>query len=99
MQKDREEVANLISPTYEEILKEFEKQIACLDRDYESIKIDISDKGEEWHSEIDTIINEMKLEVDETKDKHRDILRRHLEEVKQTQSIIHQVQIALIKNI
>nr|XP_022297907.1 uncharacterized protein LOC111107160 [Crassostrea virginica] len=99
IQKDREEVASLISPTYEEISKEFEKKIACLDRDYESIKIEISEKGEEWHREIDTIINEMKLEVDEIKNKHRDILQRHLVEVKQTQSIIHQVQIALLKHL
>uniref|UniRef100_K1PNS0 Tripartite motif-containing protein 3 n=1 Tax=Magallana gigas TaxID=29159 RepID=K1PNS0_MAGGI len=60
----------------------------------------MSKQGEQWHKEIDIVINKMKTEISEIKDKHRDILQKHLDEFKQIQSLIKQTLLAIkeIKN-
>lgn len=50
----------------------------------------ISNQGNELHREIDNVVNKMKNEICGMKVKHRDILKRHLDEVKLTQSRIRQ---------
>lgn len=54
---------NVISPTYEEIRKTLENEITSLDGEYAKITTMISKQGEEWHKEIDGVINEMKNEI------------------------------------
>uniref|UniRef100_K1QYA1 Tripartite motif-containing protein 71 n=1 Tax=Magallana gigas TaxID=29159 RepID=K1QYA1_MAGGI len=93
--KDAEELETLISPTYEEITHDLEKQLANLDGGYEILTTTMSKQGEQWHREIDIVINKMKTEINEIKVKHRDILKKHLNEIKQTQSLINQTLVAI----
>ncbi|XP_052682768.1 uncharacterized protein LOC128163263 [Crassostrea angulata] len=86
---------NLISPTYEEIALDLENQLANLDGGYEKLTTTISKQGEQWHTEIDIVINKMKAEISEIKVKHRDILQKHLDEIKQIQSLIKQTLLAI----
>nr|XP_034307664.1 tripartite motif-containing protein 2-like [Crassostrea gigas] len=48
----------------------------------------MSKQGEEWHKEIDRSIKQMKNEINEIKVSHRDILMKHLKEIKQIESMI-----------
>ncbi|XP_034309272.2 uncharacterized protein [Magallana gigas] len=86
---------NLISPTYEEIAIDFENQLANLDGEYEKLTTAMSKQGEQWHKEIDIVINEMKAEISEIKVKHRDILQKRLDEIKQIQALIKQTLLAI----
>ncbi|XP_034305060.2 E3 ubiquitin-protein ligase TRIM71-like [Magallana gigas] len=97
IKKDTKELENHISPTYEEIALDLQTQLAKLDGGYEKLTTTISKQGEQWHSEIDIIINKMKTEINEIKVKHRDILKKHLSEIKQTQSLIKQTIQAIRK--
>nr|XP_034318475.1 uncharacterized protein LOC117686809 [Crassostrea gigas] len=97
IKKDTKELENLISPTYEEIARDLEKQLANLDGGYEKLTTTLFKQGEQWQREIDFVINKMKSEIDEIKVKHRDILRKHLDEIKQIQSLIKQTFLALRK--
>lgn len=72
-----------------------ENQTANLDRGYEKLTTEISKQGELWHSEIDIIINKMKVEIGEIKAKHKDILQKYMNDIKQTQSLIKHTIIAL----
>ncbi|XP_052682859.1 uncharacterized protein LOC128163330 [Crassostrea angulata] len=81
---------NLIFPTYEEIALDLENQLANLDGGYEKLTTAMSKQGEQWHREIDIVINKMKTEISEIKVKHRDLLQKHLDEIKQTQALIKQ---------
>ncbi|XP_034308286.2 tripartite motif-containing protein 2-like isoform X2 [Magallana gigas] len=90
IEKDTEELVNTISPTYEEIARDLENQLADLDEGYEKLTTTMSKQGEQWHREIDIVINKMKTEISEIKLKHRDILQKHLNEIKQIQSLIKQ---------
>ncbi|XP_052683012.1 uncharacterized protein LOC128163448 [Crassostrea angulata] len=86
---------NLISPTYEEIALDLENQLANLDGGYEKLTTAMSKQGEQWHREIDIVINKMKAEISEIKVKHRDLLKKHLDEIKQTQALIKQTLVAI----
>ncbi|XP_065938071.1 uncharacterized protein [Magallana gigas] len=88
IKKDTQEIENHISPTYEEIAHDLENQLANLDGGYEKLTSAMSKQGEQWHREIDTIINKMITELSEIKENHRDILQKHLNEIKQIQSLI-----------
>ncbi|XP_052679936.1 uncharacterized protein LOC128160621 [Crassostrea angulata] len=95
--KDTKELENHISPTYEEIACDLENQLANLDGGYEKLTTTMSKQGEQWHREIDIVINKMKTEISEIKVKHRDILQKHLDEIKQIQSLIKQTLQAIRK--
>nr|XP_034308279.1 uncharacterized protein LOC117680492 [Crassostrea gigas] len=97
IKKDTKELENHISPTYEDIARDLENQLANLDGGYEKITTTMSKQGEQWHREIDIIINKMKTEISEIKVKHRDILQKHLDEIKQIQSLIKQTLQAIRK--
>uniref|UniRef100_A0A8W8LQ03 Tripartite motif-containing protein 3 n=3 Tax=Magallana gigas TaxID=29159 RepID=A0A8W8LQ03_MAGGI len=72
-----------------------ENQLANLDGGYEKLTTTMSKQGEQWHKEIDIVINKMKTEISEIKVKHRDILQKHLDEIKQIQSLIKQTLLAI----
>ncbi|XP_052682997.1 uncharacterized protein LOC128163420 [Crassostrea angulata] len=86
---------NVISPTYEEIALDLENQLADLDGGYEKLTTTMSKQGEQWHREIDIVVNKMKTEISEIKVKHRDILQKHLDEIKQIQALIKQSLLAI----
>nr|XP_034305015.1 uncharacterized protein LOC117682137 [Crassostrea gigas] len=88
IKKDTQEFENHISPTYEEIALDLENQLANLDGGYKKITTTMSKQGEQWHREIDIVINKMKTELSEIKEKHRDILQKHLNEIKMIQFLI-----------
>ncbi|XP_055999426.1 E3 ubiquitin-protein ligase Midline-1-like [Ostrea edulis] len=95
--KDSEEIENIISPTYEDMATDLETQIANLDGEYVKFTTVVTKHGEEWHKEIDNVINKMKNEIEEMKIKHLEILKKHLDEIKQIQSLIEQSLITLKK--
>ncbi|XP_065937884.1 B-box type zinc finger protein ncl-1-like [Magallana gigas] len=95
IEKDAEKLQNLISPKYEETALELDNQIANLDEEYKKLITVISKQGEEWHREMDIVINKMKTEIGEIKEKHRDILQKHLKEIKQIQSLINKTLLAM----
>ncbi|XP_065929368.1 uncharacterized protein [Magallana gigas] len=86
---------NLISPTYDEIALDMENQLANLDGGYEKLTTAMSKQGEQWHREIDIIINKKKTEISEIKVKHRDLLQKQLDEIKQIRALINQTLLAI----
>uniref|UniRef100_A0A8W8LR33 Tripartite motif-containing protein 2 n=1 Tax=Magallana gigas TaxID=29159 RepID=A0A8W8LR33_MAGGI len=95
LKKDIKELENHISPTYEKITLELEQTLANLDVGYEKLTIIMSKQGEQWHREIDIIINKMKTEISDIKKQHREILKTHLNQIKQVQSVIKQSLLAI----
>ncbi|XP_055999420.1 uncharacterized protein LOC125654337 [Ostrea edulis] len=93
--KDSEEIENIISPTYEEMATDLKTQITNLDGEYVKFTTVVTKHGEEWHKEIDNVINKIKNEIEEMKIKHLEILKKHLDEIKQIQSLIEQSLITL----
>ena len=90
IKKDKEEIKKQLLPVYEDIASELEKQIANLDVDYKKLSIEMSNYREELHREIDNAMNKREKEIDENKVKHQSILKKHLDEIKQLQSLIQE---------
>ncbi|XP_022324014.2 uncharacterized protein LOC111124948 [Crassostrea virginica] len=93
--KDREELEEQILPTYEEIAIDLENQISNLDGEYKKLTSDMSNQREEIHREVDNVFDQMNMEIGEIKVKHHSILQKHLNEIKQLQSLMQQTLIAL----
>nr|XP_022296823.1 uncharacterized RING finger protein ZK945.4-like [Crassostrea virginica] len=95
IQSDTKELENQILPAYEEIANELEMQIASLDGEYKKLTTEISKQREEIHREVDNAINQMEKDIDEIKVKHHSILQKHLDEIKQLQSLMQQTLLVL----
>ncbi|XP_062601173.1 uncharacterized protein LOC134262867 [Saccostrea cucullata] len=93
--KDTEELQNIIYPTYKEISNDLETQITNLDEEYEKLTTAVTEHGKQWHREIDNVINTMKKEIGDLKEKHFDIMKKHAEEVIQIQTLIDQTLLNL----
>ncbi|XP_048742512.1 uncharacterized protein LOC125656002 [Ostrea edulis] len=93
--KDSVEIENIIFPTYEEMATDLETQITNVDGEYMKFTTLVTKHGEEWHKEIDNVINKMKNDIEEMKTKHLEVLKKHLDEIKQIQSLIEQSLITL----
>ncbi|XP_062602495.1 E3 ubiquitin-protein ligase arc-1-like isoform X1 [Saccostrea cucullata] len=95
MGNDAKEIENNLFPAYESIAIVIETQMTSLDGDYGYLTELVTKHGEEWHKEIDRIIEEMKNEINEIKIKHNSILKQHLDEIKQIQSLMDQTLLTL----
>nr|XP_022300414.1 tripartite motif-containing protein 2-like [Crassostrea virginica] len=95
IQKDREELENQITPTYEEIANELELQIASLDGEYKKLTTEMSKQREEIHREVDNAIHQIEKEIGDIKVKHHSLLQKHLDEIKESQSLIQKTLLAL----
>ncbi|XP_062602493.1 E3 ubiquitin-protein ligase TRIM36-like [Saccostrea cucullata] len=92
---DTKEIENNLLPTYESLAMDIETQMTSLDGDYVNLTELVTKHGEEWHKEIDRIVDEMKKEINEMKDKHKSILKQHLCKIKETQSLMDQTLLTL----
>ncbi|XP_061177589.1 uncharacterized protein LOC133186351 [Saccostrea echinata] len=90
IEKDVEELLNSICPKYEEISAEIHEEKAGLDKPYEKLTTAVIKQGEDWHREINIIVNRQKSEIDEMKSKHVAALNKQEYEVKQITSDVKQ---------
>ncbi|XP_078334517.1 uncharacterized protein LOC111100256 [Crassostrea virginica] len=90
IKKDKQEIKEQILPVYEDIASDLENQISHIDVDYQKFTTQLSKHREELHREIDKAINQREKEIDENKLKHLSILTKHLEEIKQLQSLMQE---------
>ncbi|XP_078335890.1 uncharacterized protein LOC111101886 isoform X2 [Crassostrea virginica] len=88
--RDKKELKEEILPVYEEISTEIKNQIANLDVDYQKFTTEMLKHREELHREIDNVMDQREKEIDENKLKHLSILSKHLEEIKQLQSLMQE---------
>nr|XP_022297459.1 uncharacterized protein LOC111106882 [Crassostrea virginica] len=92
IEKDEDELENLILPKYEEIAVDVESEIASLDGEYEKLTTAMSKLRKEMHREVDNAIDQMERGISEIKEKHHSMLQKHLDEIKEIQALIQQSQ-------
>nr|XP_022287044.1 uncharacterized protein LOC111099864 [Crassostrea virginica]XP_022287046.1 uncharacterized protein LOC111099864 [Crassostrea virginica] len=90
IKRDKQEIKEQILPVYDDIASELKNQISHIDVDYQTFTTQMSKHREELHREIDDAMNQREKEIDENKLKHLSILKKHLEEIKQLQSLMNE---------
>ncbi|XP_078339254.1 uncharacterized protein LOC144627161 isoform X2 [Crassostrea virginica] len=70
-------------------------QLASLDGEYKKLTTEMSEQREEIHREVDNAMEQMEKEIDEIKVQHHSILQKHLNEIKQLQSLMQQTLLVL----
>ncbi|XP_062606346.1 E3 ubiquitin-protein ligase TRIM36-like [Saccostrea cucullata] len=89
-EKDLQELEKTIFPIYEEIALDLNSEKENLEKHYEKLTTAVTKQGEDWHREINIIVNKQKSEIDEMKSKHLAALNKQENEIKQITSDVKQ---------
>nr|XP_034329415.1 E3 ubiquitin-protein ligase TRIM71-like [Crassostrea gigas] len=85
------ELEKTIYPKYQQIASYIETQRDDLNKNSQKLTKAIKKRGEIWHREIDTIMKNMKSEVDEMESKHLLVLKKQKDEIAHSISEIKQI--------
>ena len=90
IEKDLKDLKNSMFPKYQEALTNISVQKADVRKHYQNLKSALNEQGESLHTEIDTIIQGMKSEIDDmdalhitAMDKQKETINRIINEIKQ----------------
>ncbi|XP_048763194.2 uncharacterized protein LOC125671478 [Ostrea edulis] len=79
--KEKNELNETIYPTYQDILSDIQNRMSWLEKKYGDLSTAITKHGEDWHREIDKLVQKLKSEVEEMKTTQLHTLQKHLDEV------------------
>ncbi|XP_062595049.1 E3 ubiquitin-protein ligase TRIM45-like [Saccostrea cucullata] len=92
IKKDLRELEFRIYPKYEEIAADIENKKDKLENLYQKLKTAVNKQGENWHREINLIVNKQNSEIDDMKTKHISVLDKQENIITQlTSKIKHRI--------
>lgn len=98
LQTDLQDLLKYVYPQYIDIASNISMQKADLMKNSERLTTDLNEQGEVWHREIDTIIRNLKSDLDEMESNHLDVLNIQEDEITSTMSDIR-LNIAKLKKL
>ncbi|XP_056022364.1 E3 ubiquitin-protein ligase TRIM71-like [Ostrea edulis] len=87
--KNKTELNETIFPTYQDISFDLQNRMSQLEKKYGDLSTAITKHGEDWHREIDKLVQKLKAEVEEMKTTQLHTLQKHLDEVNKKMSDIN----------
>lgn len=98
LQTDLQDLLKYVYPQYIDIAFNISMQKADLMKNSERLTTDLNEQGEVWHREIDTIIRNLKSDLDEMESNNLDVLNIQEDEITSTMSDIR-LNIAKLKKL
>ncbi|XP_062585784.1 uncharacterized protein LOC134247427 [Saccostrea cucullata] len=86
--QEQTELNEIIFPTYKDIASDVQNRMRQLEKEYGNLSKAITKHGEDWHREVDKLVQKLKAEVDEMKNTQLETLQKHLDEINKTISYI-----------
>ncbi|XP_061167379.1 uncharacterized protein LOC133176239 [Saccostrea echinata] len=81
IKKEQTELNEIIYPTYQDIASDVQNRMSQLEKEYGDLSTAITKHGEDWHREIDKLVQKLKAEVDLMKNTQLQTLQEHLDEI------------------
>ncbi|XP_056008366.1 uncharacterized protein LOC125680064 [Ostrea edulis] len=81
LQKDLVELETKIYPRYKEIFTDVQAEKNKVETNYGKLTTAADQQGDVWHRVITIIVNQRKLDIEETKNKHLNVLEKHTDEI------------------
>lgn len=75
IQKDNEKLRSKLVPFYQKMLRDLEMRIKEVEEKTEETSKLINEQGDKWHKEIDTLVNQLKTQLEKIKEKGVETLR------------------------
>ncbi|XP_062601307.1 tripartite motif-containing protein 2-like [Saccostrea cucullata] len=97
MEKDLKELETKIFPKYEEIASSMKTKKDNLETHYTKLTTAVTKHGEDWHREINIIVNKQKSDIDDMKTKHLAALNKEENEIKHITAEVNQCILDLKK--
>ncbi|XP_062595046.1 tripartite motif-containing protein 2-like [Saccostrea cucullata] len=97
LEKELKELETRIRPKYDEIATGIKTKKDNLETYYRILSTAITKQGEDWHREINIIVNKQKSEIDEMKIKHLAALNKQEKEILQITAKVNQCILDLKK--
>ncbi|XP_062586150.1 uncharacterized protein LOC134247777 [Saccostrea cucullata] len=79
--KEKNELNETIYPTYQYIAFDVQNRMSQLEKKYGDLSTAITKHGEDWHREIDELVQKLKAEVEKMKNTQLQTLQKHLDEI------------------
>ncbi|XP_062615288.1 uncharacterized protein LOC134277032 [Saccostrea cucullata] len=86
--KERNELNDIIYPTYQDIASDVQNRMSQLEKEYGDLSTAITKHGEDWHREIDKLVKKLKVEIDVMKNTQLQTLQKHLDKINKKMSDI-----------
>nr|XP_034305685.1 tripartite motif-containing protein 2-like [Crassostrea gigas] len=90
LQREMEELEKFVYPKYQQIASNISEQIVALNENSQKLTNDIDEHGATLHRDIDTMIKNLKSDLNDMHSKHIDMLDKQENEIKHTISEITQ---------
>ncbi|XP_048773505.2 E3 ubiquitin-protein ligase TRIM71-like [Ostrea edulis] len=87
--KEKNELNDTIYPAYQDIVSDVQNRMIQLEKKYGDLLTAITKHGEDWHREIDKLVQKLKADVEEMKTTQLHTLQKHLDEVNKKLSDIN----------
>ncbi|XP_048740517.2 uncharacterized protein LOC125654583 [Ostrea edulis] len=91
LRKDLEELEARIYPRYEEMASDIQTDTADLDAHYGKLTKNADQQGEVWHQEINTIVDNLKSDIEDMKNKHLAVLGKSTDDIAHSIADLRQI--------
>ncbi|XP_062588259.1 uncharacterized protein LOC134249920 [Saccostrea cucullata] len=98
LEKEVSRIRNSIYPKYKDASIDLRTNLYGLNKEYEKLESAVTKQGEKWHKEIEMVVEALKKEIIQEKQKHSDIMLRNLSFIKRSISNI-EITLSQIKEI